>query len=64
MYARGTNSFDIYGGVSVGGLDADDAPNTQTASGDVVVTNNTPSISWIGVIIALVALRVIYEVAS
>lgn len=51
---------DIYGNVGW----VTEEPELEQASGGVVVASNGPTISWLGILILLVAWRIIIELAE
>lgn len=60
--ASGINTADIYG-PSFPGTPRKEPTTTAQASGQVTRLPGAPVISWLGIVIALVILRVVWEMA-
>lgn len=64
MIYENVNKFDIYGSSMY--RDGDEEPSTQVASGTDALnmgSNAGITISWVGILVALVAIRILYEVS-
>lgn len=60
--ARALNKADLYG-KSWKGVPKGEPTTTAAASGQVPMLPKGPAVAWLGIIIALVLLRVLYELA-
>jgi hypothetical protein len=62
MVNSGTISFaDLYGAKQPDG-EANSAPDSQKASGGTALTNHAPAISWVLIIVSLIAIRLLQPV--
>lgn len=59
---RGINLPDMYGR-SFSKVPKKEPTTTANASGKITLIPNAPAVAWLGIIIALVLLRVLYEIA-